>query len=171
VNKVDTEEEDDESSSVEDIYTVDVQVEVEEVHVVEMKNKLFAYMDVVRNQTRSKFQLDSGATCNVINKSNVPETQNIEETKKILVMYNQTRITPLGQCKVRINNPKDGRKYRVNFIVVADGVSDPLLGWKAMKQMNLVTVNYANVMTDETTENPCVHDISDNHESVLLSQK
>ena len=166
VHQLDTESTSDEQSSseAEDIHTLST--EIEHINTVEnSKNKLFAMFDIVKkdNNKRQKFQLDSGATCNVLNSSNVPASKKLKKTKKILVMYNKTKIKPLGQIKIRINNPKNGRRYRICFLVVPDGVSNPLLGWSAMKQMQLVTVNEQNVMLAEETQSII------NHENVMLA--
>jgi hypothetical protein len=54
----------------------------------------------------------------------------------------------VGNCKVRVVNPKNNRKYRVNFVIV-DGINTPLLGARAVLQMKLLTVNYENILKVE----------------------
>ena len=165
VNEMQTED-GESASEVEDIHGV-------EVHALqdEASNKLFAQMYIVKKQKNARFQLDSGATCNVINASNLPSSCNIKSTNKVLVMYNKTRIKPLGHCKIRINNPKNNKKYRVECIVVQDGVSNPLLGWKAMQQMNLVTVNMKNVMTEVSPQHEEQEVAATTYQEVTLNQE
>jgi hypothetical protein len=57
-------------------------------------SKLFAAMLLGKEQV--KFQLDCGASCNIIpvNLLN-PDTQ-IEKTEQVLVMYNKSTLQPLG---------------------------------------------------------------------------
>lgn len=99
-------------------------------------SQLFAGMPVGKELV--KIQIDCGATCNEIpiNLLN-PDTQ-MEHTKKVLVMYNKTKLHPLGKCKVR--NPRNQKLYRLEFVVVDKECILPLLGRKASKAMKLIKV-------------------------------
>ena len=61
-------------------------------------------------------------------------------TKKILQMWNKTKVTPLGECRLNLRNPRNQKKYSINFVVV-DGEYTPLLGASAAQQMKIITVN------------------------------
>lgn len=57
-------------------------------------SQLFAGMLIGKELV--KFQIDCGASCNVIPVNLLsPETQ-LDNTKTVLVMYNKTRLHPLG---------------------------------------------------------------------------
>ncbi|XP_060734892.1 uncharacterized protein K02A2.6-like [Tachysurus vachellii] len=93
-----------------------------------------------------KFQLDCGASCNIIpvNRLN-PDTQ-IEKTEQVLVMYNKSTLHPLGKCKVKLRKPRNKKLYQLEFMVVDEGSAVPLLGSRAVQAMNLVKVQYENIM-------------------------
>ena len=58
-------------------------------------------------------------------------------------MWNNTELSPLGKCRRSVINPKNNKKYSVEFVVYS-GDFTPLLGNSTSQQMNLVTVNDAN---------------------------
>lgn len=101
-------------------------------------SQLFAGMLV--GEELVKIQIDCGATCNVIpiNLLN-PDTQ-MEHTKKVLVIYNKTKLHPLGKCKVKVRNPRNQKLYRLEFVVVDKDCKLPLLGRKASEAMKLIKV-------------------------------
>ena len=51
-------------------------------------------------------EVDSGATCNVIPKKNVPVTNKIESTTQVLTMFNRTKLRSMGKTTVKMTNPK-----------------------------------------------------------------
>ena len=65
-------------------------------------------------------------------------------------MYNNTIMKPLGTCTVAVFNPKNSKTYQIEFVVVDDDQSTPILGNPAMQQMDLVRVQHQNVMTVNT---------------------
>lgn len=79
------------------------------------------------NGQNVKFQVDSGATCNIISKSYLNTNNVITETDQILSMYNNTTIKPQGKCNMKFINPKNGGKYKADFVVL-DGLCQPILG-------------------------------------------
>lgn len=99
------------------------------------------------DKTLVNFQIDCGATCNIIIITIhllSPDTQ-LEHTEKVLVMYNKTRLSPLGKCKVKVRNPRNNKVYRLEFQVVDQNDRIPLLGRKASKAMKLIKVQYENI--------------------------
>ncbi|XP_030853177.1 uncharacterized protein K02A2.6-like [Strongylocentrotus purpuratus] len=102
---------------------------------------LFAEM-LVENRP-ANFQIDSGASVNVISKSLVPSAEDIVKENIILKMYNRSRLQAEGRAKVVLRNTKNNKKYRVNFIVVKENLV-PLLSGPAAQQMKFITVHYEN---------------------------
>ena len=51
-----------------------------------------------------------------------------------LKMYNNTTLKAKGRTKLKLRNPKNGKKYRVHFIVVSADNLTPLLSRKAAEQ-------------------------------------
>ena len=89
------------------------------------------------------FQVDTGATVNILPERFI-NSDNLEKTDKTLKMWNGAELVPLGTTRVKLHNPKNGKKYSVEFIVVKDNYI-PLIGLRAAEQMKLITVNSVNV--------------------------
>ena len=106
-------------------------------------------MRIDRNEIT--FQLDCGSTVNVLpeylfrqcvcEKGHVE----IEKSSQTLVMFNGTETNPLGKKRLTLKNPKNNKKYNVEFVIVKADVK-PILGARAIQQMKLVTVNQENIL-------------------------
>ena len=70
------------------------------------------------------FQIDTGATVNTLP---VKYAKNIQKTDKVLSAWNNTKQVPLGICRRNVVNPRNNKKYSVEFIVFEDNFT-PLLG-------------------------------------------
>ena len=103
----------------------------------------------IRGGKETQFQIDTGATCNVIKRSDLMGTKyanNIEHTAQVLTMYNSTALKPAGKCRVQLTNPGNNQKYKVHFTVVEDeDAKVNLLGSRAAQQMQLLHVRYENM--------------------------
>ena len=64
-------------------------------------------------------------------------------TKKTLMMWNKTEVKPLGTTRMLIQNPKNKKKFSVEFIIVCDDLT-PLIGARAPQHMKLITVHQEN---------------------------
>ncbi|KAJ8018231.1 hypothetical protein HOLleu_43885 [Holothuria leucospilota] len=117
------------------------------------KSKIYAVMEV--KGTSLQMQLDSGATCNVMPLQYVPEGINVNspESTVSLKMYSQGEMTVQGTCKIPVRNPKNRKKYLVHFVVVDAKNCVPLLGSRAIQQMELITVRFENISLPETEIN------------------
>ena len=105
------------------------------------KRLLFAKMRIGRELV--KLQLDCGASVNLISARHVPAAE-LTPSTKILQMWDKSLKTPLGECRVRMVNPANEKRYAVLFTVVAEDLM-PVLGANACQQMNLITVNKENI--------------------------
>ena len=86
--------------------------QVVRVHVasdLEYVKKLFATINV--ENTPVKFQLDSGATYNLIPAKFLRSKAELFPTRKLLTMYNNTIMKPLRTCTVAVSNPKNSKTY------------------------------------------------------------
>ena len=117
-----------ESTPTEDIHTLTHQ---------SYKKQLFATMQVRVRQIR--FQLDTGATCNVVRQTELPPGILIEPTKQTLSMFSKDTLKPVGKCQLRFHNPKTKKRYVGEFIVVRDAPTS-ILGAKSVQQMGLIKV-------------------------------
>ena len=53
----------------------------------------------------------------------------------------------MGKCCIQQTNPRNGKKYKVEFVVVKDNDADiSLIGSIAAQQMNLIQVNHENLL-------------------------
>jgi len=86
-----------------------------------------------------KFQVDSGASVNVIPAELAPDKP-LKRTTKTLRMWNDMTLQPLGSCRIIIQNPKNGKKFSVEFLVVGKQLT-PIIGARAAQQMGLITIN------------------------------
>ncbi|KAK5868928.1 hypothetical protein PBY51_009900 [Eleginops maclovinus] len=93
-----------------------------------------------------KFEIDCGATCNVIPINLLNPDTPIERTKKVLIMYNKTKLHPLGKCKVKVRNPRNQKLYRLEFVVVNEDCKLPLLGRETSEAMKLIKVQFENIL-------------------------
>ena len=87
-----------------------------------------------------KFQVDCGATVNVISQKYV-HNESLEKSNTMLTMYNKTALKPIGKCRIIMRNPTNGKKYNVLFEIVKEDLM-PLLCRKAAERMQLITINY-----------------------------
>ena len=108
--------------------------------------KVFATLNVGNQSV--KFQLDCGATCNIIPakflESSIGSCK-LQETDKILSMYNKPIVKPIGQCRISMMNPKTHKYYKVYFVVI-DVSCVPLLGSSSAQEMGLIEVKYENII-------------------------
>ena len=126
--------------------------QVEEAH--SKSQHLFAGM--LLDNKLVNFQIDCGATCNVIPIQLLNPNTQLDNTEKVLVMYNKSRLCPLGKCKVKIRNPRNDKLYRLEFQVVDQEDRIPLLGRKASEAMKLIKVQYENILAiDSIVKTQC----------------
>ena len=138
------------------IMTLDLSPEpAEEVLVVQskqLKSKIHATMKI-KGGSETIFQVDTGATCNVIRSGELRGTKyenNVTATNQVLKMYNSSPLKPAGKCRVQLTNPRNSQKYKVDFVVVEDKDANiNLLGSRAAQQMNLIRVNHENMLPGE----------------------
>ena len=118
--------------------------------------KLYARM--VINGHDVQFQLDSGATVNILSIKDYkrvcedPELNELDASLAVLSMYNGTKIRPLGKKRISMRNPKNNRKYNLEFQIVGEE-NKPLLGASAIQGMQLITVNTQNILAVEGSQN------------------
>ena len=154
-NVAETECDDDEE--YEDVLCVTA-TETKNVNAVDTKpndTQLFAGMLLGKDVV--KFQIDCGASCNIIPLCLLNPDTKLEETKTVLLMYNKSKLRPLGKCKLKLRNPRNQKLYQLQFEVVDKDGSVPLLGKKASEAMKLIKVHYENIMAIDsivTSEKP-----------------
>ena len=129
------------------VMTVTLSPDQESVNAVsgpsgQFQRQIFATLLVHKKPVR--FQLDTGATCNVICKSDVPDGVTIEPTRQVLSMYSNDKIKPVGKCRLVVRNPKTSRRYIGEFVVIQEGFT-AILGAKSVQAMGMITVEYEKI--------------------------
>jgi len=110
------------------------------------------YANMVVNGHDIQFQLDSGATVNVLpvrefkKVCDDPKLKELKASEAILSMYNGTGICPLGKRRISLCNPKNNRKYNLEFQIVSEE-NKIALGASAIQGMELITLNMENILT------------------------
>ena len=109
------------------------------------------YTKMIANKKKIEFQIDCGASINIINGCHTTRGH-ITPSNKTLKMWNGTHLKPLGTTCLKVKNPKTQKKYSVEFVVVPDNLT-PLIGARTAQQMELITVHQDNFLTvPPTTE-------------------
>ena len=91
-----------------------------------------------------RFQVDSGATCNVISKNDLPDECRIEHSKQVLSIFNGSKMETSGKCRVNPVNPKVDEECEAEFVVVNKDCT-PLLGSKTVQEIKLIEVHYEKI--------------------------
>ena len=67
----------------------------------------------------------------------------MEKSKAELHTYNGTVIRPKGKPQLMLKNRKNGKKFRIEFVVVDEDFT-PLLGKVTSEKMGLIIAHYEN---------------------------
>lgn len=110
--------------------TVDLEpaLEVNSIVANKFPKRLYATIDVGKKPVC--FQLDSGASCNVNSEETLKNCLGpvkLEQTKRVLSMYIQTTLKPLGRCTLELHNCKTDKSYCTEFEVLKE---QSTLAWK-----------------------------------------
>ena len=103
------------SDTGESLFTIQLTPEVDSVHAIQsnIPSKIAAAMKL-KGGPEINFQIDTGATCDVLKLSSIKGTKyanRITPTNQVLKMYNASTLRPLGKCKVQLTNSRDKRQY------------------------------------------------------------
>jgi len=66
-------------------------------------------------------------------------------------MWNNTDTKPLGTCTLKLRNPNNNKKYRLDFVVGQENLT-PVPGKVVSEKMGLITVNYNNFQEAKVTD-------------------
>ena len=116
--------------------------------------KLYAHL--VIDNSIINFQLDSGATVNImpsdlyVDICGHKQLSLLRKTTTKLLMFNRTDLQSLGATTLVTLNPKNGKQYELEFTIVNKGLK-PLLGAPSIQQLNLMSINKENIMSPDTS--------------------
>ena len=106
-------------------------------------NQVFAILLV--NGKEETFQLDSGSTVNIMADKTVKKLygenalDDLNKTSVTLVMYKKSEVKPLGKKRFKVLNPKNKKKYSIEFLIVS-GACKSILGLRASEHLQLPTI-------------------------------
>ena len=136
------------------VYTVENEDSSDEEYALQVEStaryqkRLYAKMKV--NNKEIRFQIDCGATVNVLPKEMYikafqdPDLTKLRPANTTLIMYDKSHVNLLGKIKTTVVNPRNNIEYNIDLMVV-DGETSPLLGSPTSQEMNLITVNSENI--------------------------
>lgn len=143
------EQEDDDSESEDEVLSITLSTVGGSINMVkgdpDHSTAVYAVLQV--NKRSVRFQLDCGATCNVIPANMTKGSNTALQSGSNDVQ--QDHMTPLGKCTLQVKNPCSRKKYKLKFIVVEKGAYRPILGSKACQEMQLINVMHQNIMAVE----------------------
>ena len=90
------------------------------------------------------FQIDCSATVNVLPSKYVSKSDIIKDDnsqKVTLKMWNGTMVDSIGTYRIKVKNPKTGKKYRAPFVLVKSDFT-PLISRKTAEDMGIIAINY-----------------------------
>ena len=135
-------------SSEGEILSVSSQNAVNTVEMSEFKSKIFAHIEI--EDVLVKMQVDSGASCNVLPHKFLPKDTVVDTTEVKLTTHSKASVKVLGVAKIQLRNPKNQKKYRVQFVVIDEDYT-PLLGSTSAQEMGMITVQHENILNVNET--------------------
>lgn len=112
------------------------------VSAVKSPNKLI-YAQMIVEGHPVTFQIDCGASVNIITRKHLAETTQLTPPRTTLEMWNTDLLKPVGEARVAFTNPATDTVHEYNFVVVEEDFM-PLLGAATSLDMKLITVNSEN---------------------------
>ena len=107
------------------------------------------------NGRLTRFQLDSGASCNVLREKDIDISRHmLRPTKMKLRVYNGLIMRPLGSVSVLIRNPVTEENFKMDFLVVSEA-STAILGAKACQEMRLISIHREKFLEDANSITEC----------------
>ena len=130
------------------------------------KKRISAVMEIGKKTV--EMQIDTGASCDVLPRSCLPDDTEIQTTKRELITYSKSKLRVLGTVRVHIRNPCNNTEYVAEFVVVEDGFA-PLLAAETAQKMNLLVVQHQNILQPDHQTPEIIEDSinSLNEEQVL----
>lgn len=106
--------------------------------VLDRESRSSLHTTLLVHDKRVNFQLDTGASLNVIGAEFVPSGYEMLPPDTVK-MYDGSALKTLGKVILPVVNPRTKIRYRVLFTVVESGA--PILGLNTLLKMNLMTIS------------------------------
>ena len=132
-----TEQDGEESTNVEYVTSVtlvhDNIHQVSETNVSPFINEIYA--ELIITKTPIKFQIDCGATINILPEKYV-QGCNLKPTSKRLRMWNNLEVIPQGTTRIIARNPRNNKRYSIEFVVICENL--------VAQHMSIITIHKDN---------------------------
>ncbi|XP_003739225.1 uncharacterized protein LOC100906147 [Galendromus occidentalis] len=92
----------------------------------------------------TRFQVDCGATCNIIPRHMIPNATINTGVRPPLKAYNRSTIKTLGTTDLRVRNIKTKMEHEIKCVVVEDKFQ-PIIGRFTAEKLNLIHIDYEQV--------------------------
>ena len=155
VNKVDQEYESEAQRDEDYLLTLEEREPVLSMKETTYPRRIYALMTL--KDVNVKFQLDCGATVNILPVNlyqdifQDAQCKNLEKSNTTLVMFNHTELSPIGKFQAVTVNPKNHKQYCLDYVVVEKGFK-PLLGTEAIHRLELMSLNTENLMSVDSPQ-------------------
>ena len=116
--------------------------DIDWINTVNYSNKEQLLCSIIVGSNTVQFQVDTGATGNVIPEKYIK--QRIYAATNKLKMWNGVELSPIGSTTITVKNPKNDKCYDLEFIVVSDQFI-PLMSLKSAILMSIIDINYVAV--------------------------
>ena len=114
-----------------------------------MQKRVTALMQV--NHCDVSFLLDTGADVNTITQRFVHKQQ-VDQTSGKLIMWNGSKMSPVGATTLTVSNPKTHEKQEVDFFDVQTGLTC-LIGSTTVQEIGMLIV-HADQFVIEVKDSP-----------------
>ena len=108
--------------------------------------------EAVDDKAPMRFQVDCGATCNVVPKQLIPNAVISTSHRPPLRAYNKSTIETVGMTKLKVTNVKTKKTQELNCVLV-EGNLQPIIGRFAAEEIGLIRFDYEQIDTVGTGEN------------------
>ena len=95
------------------VYNIESEEELEEISVVRIQavKERAVFAEMLIKQQPVRFQIDCGASANIL-PLKYAEGEELAPCSQTLVMWNGTRVKPVGTCAMLVVNPKNSKELR-----------------------------------------------------------
>ena len=116
------------------------------------RKKLVTKMNV-NGHTSVVFQIDTGATCNILRADDTPSSVEVDRSERpSLCFFNDSKTTALGICNVSLSHESNPHSIHTAKFVVVDKGAASLLGAQSSVKMDWIEVKVEAVF--RTQDNP-----------------
>ena len=127
------------------VYNIESEEEFEEISVVRIQavRERAVFAEMLVKQQPIRFQIHCGASANILPLRSDAESEELAPCSQTLVMWNCTKVKPVGTCAMLVVNRRNNDKFKVRFLIVKENLT-PLLGLNTTEKMKLLTIHKEN---------------------------